>query len=486
VIRQIRALGAFMIVCFLILFVQLNRLTIFEAATLNKNPINTRAVIRDFSTPRGTITSADNAVLARSVPSKDHFKLQREYPEGDLFGHVTGFFSLNLGADGVEREYGNELAGRTLDLQLRSVGDLFVDRERTGNVVLSMRKDVQQVARAALGNREGSVVAIDPRSGAILAMWGFPSFDPNPLASHNTAAAAKYQLLLDADPNKPRLARTFRDRFFPGSTYKVLTATAALESGAITETKPVYPVRSSYTPPLTTRPIRNFGGSSCGGALFAVLRASCNVAFAQMAVDTGPDAMIATAESYGFNQSVPIDLPGAARSAYPTDFTRNTPALAQSGIGQNDVAATPLQMALVAAAVANSGSIMTPHVMSEVRDAEGKVVSSYKPTRWRHPMSEATAAILRRALIENAQRGTATRMQIPGFEVGGKTGTAQLGTNPPRSHAWIIGFAGPPGDVPHVAVAVLVEGQPGASEQTGGRVAAPIAKAVLEAVLAAE
>jgi peptidoglycan glycosyltransferase len=481
--RQIRAFGVFMLLCFALLFVQLNRLTVFQAAELNENPINTREVIRDFSSPRGTITSADGAVLARSDPSDDRFELQRVYPEGPLFAHVTGYFSLNLGSDGVEREYGDELAGRTLDLQLRSLADLFVDRERTGNVVLTVRKDVQQVARDQLGDREGSVVAIDPRSGAILALWSTPTYDPNALASHDTTQAGRVAELLDASPDKPRLPRSFRDRFFPGSTFKIVTATAALETETITETSPSYPRRTSYTPPLTNRPIRNFGGASCGGALFAILRASCNAAFAEMAVQVGAEGMIAGAEAFGFNQDVPIDLPRPARSVYPTEFERDIPKLAQTGIGQNDVSATPLQMALVAAAVANGGSVMTPHVMSEVRDADGKVVDRYEDDEWRRASSPETAEIMRRAMIENALRGTATRMLLPGFEVGGKTGTAQLGTDPPRSHAWIIGFAGPPGEVPHVAVAVLVEGQPGASEQTGGRVAGPIARAVLEAAL---
>jgi peptidoglycan glycosyltransferase len=481
--KQIRALGMFMLVCFGLLFVQLNRLTVFQASELNDNPINTRDVIRDFSSPRGTITSADDVVLARSVPSNDRLKLQREYPEGPLFAHITGFFSLNLGSDGVEREYGDELAGRTLDLQLQSVSDLFVDRERAGNVVLTVRKDVQEVARNELGDREGSVVALDPRTGAILALWSTPTYDPNLLASHDTAAASDVATLLDASPEKPRLPRSFREIFFPGSTFKVVTATAGLETETITETSPVYPTRTSYTPPQTIRPIRNFGGSACGGALFEIFRTSCNAAFAEMAVQIGPDGMVAGAQAFGFNDSVPLDLPRPARSLYPTDFEQDTPKLAQTGIGQNEVAATPLEMALVAAAVATGGSIMKPHVMAEIRDDDGEVVDSYDEGEWHRAASAGSAGIMRRAMIDNAVGGTATRLQLPGFEVGGKTGTAQLGTTPPRSHAWIIGFAGPPGEVPHVAVAVLVEGQPGASEQTGGSVAGPIARAVLETAL---
>ncbi|MFZ6004576.1 MAG: peptidoglycan D,D-transpeptidase FtsI family protein [Actinomycetota bacterium] len=483
--RQIRMLGIGLMVCFAVLFAQLNRLTVFQAAELNDNPENTREILRDFSKPRGTVVTADDVVIAQSVPSNDRFELQRVYPEGPLFAPITGYYSFTLGSSGVERTYNDELAGRTLDLAFQDLGDLFVEKERTGDLELTVRADLQRIASQQLGEREGSVVAIDPRTGAILAMVSYPTYDPNALANHDTNAAADVARFLDASPDKPRLSRAYQDRFFPGSTFKVVTATAALTSGAITADEPSYPTRTSYTPPGTTRPLQNFGGSSCGGALFVVLRVSCNTAFAQMGVDTGPEAMVATAEAFGFNKDVPIDLTRPARSNFPTDFERNLPALAQSAIGQNDVAATPLQMALVAAAVANDGTVMTPHVLADVRDTDGQIVDSYEPKVWSTAMDRGTSALMRDAMIGVVERGTAGRLKVPGFVVGGKTGTAQLGTPEPRSHAWIIGFAGPPGELPTIAVAVIVEGQEGASEQTGGRVAAPIAQALLQAYLTA-
>ena len=481
--RQIRQLGIGLMVCFAILFVQLNRLALIDAGKLNDNPNNTREILRDFSQPRGSITTADDVEIARSVPSGDRFKLQREYPEGPLFAAITGFFSFTLGSSGVEKTYNDELAGRTLGLSLQDLGDLFVDKDRVGNVELTVRADLQRVAAATLGEREGSVVALDPRTGAILAMVSYPTFDPNVLANHDTPTAAEAQRALDADPEKPRLSRAYQDRFFPGSTFKIVTATAALVSGTVTTEEPVYPVTDGYTPPLTDRPIRNFDGASCGGNLLNALRVSCNSVFTQMGVDTGADDMIKTAEAFGFNQDVPIDLTNPVRSVFPDDFTRNTPALAQSSIGQNDVSATPLQMALVAAAVANGGKIMKPHVLNDVRDTDGNVVDTYDEDEWRTAMDPGTAALLRDAMVEVVRNGTATRLAVPGFLVGGKTGTAQLGADPPRSHAWIIGFAGPEGGEAEIAVAVIVEGQPEASTQTGGRVAAPIAQAVLEAYL---
>jgi len=481
--RQIRLLGIGLMVCFLVLFVQLNRITVFGAAELNDDPNNTRAILRDFSRPRGTVTTADGVLIAESVPSDDRFELQRRYPEGPLFAPITGYYSFTLGSSGVERTYNSELAGRTLDLSLQSVSDLFVDKERVGNLSLTVRADLQRIASDQLGSREGSVVAIDPRTGDLLAMVSFPTYDPNQLANHDTQAASAVASLLDADPEKPRLNRAYQDRFFPGSTFKVVTATAGLSSGAVTREAPSYPRTDAYTAPGTSRPLRNFGGSTCGGTLFDVLRVSCNTAFAQMGVETGPEAMIATAEAFGFNQDVPIDLTRPARSSFPTDFERNLPALAQSAIGQFEVAATPLQMALVAAAVANDGRVMVPHVLREVRDDDGNVVETYDPDVWTTAMDPGTAALMREAMVGVVTDGTAGRLAVPGFTVGGKTGTAQLGTEPPRSHAWILGFAGPPGEPPTIAVAVIVEGQEGASEQTGGRVAAPIAQALLQAYL---
>jgi peptidoglycan glycosyltransferase len=486
VTRQIRQLGIGLMVCFLILFIQLNRLAVIDAKQLNANPNNTREILRDFNKPRGTITTADGKLIARSVPSADtRFELQREYPEGALYGPITGFYSFTLGSSGVEKTYNDELAGRTLDLSLQDLKDLFVDKEHVGNLTLTIRDDLQRAASDALGDREGAVVALDPRTGAILALVSFPTYDPNVLADHDTTKAGEAQKAMDADPEKPRLARSYQDRFFPGSTFKVVTSTAALTSGTVTVDNPRFPTATSYTPPGTNRPIRNFDGESCGGDLRDALRVSCNSVFAEMGVKTGAEAMVQTAERFGFNHEVPIDLTNPAESRFPDveHFFRNTPALAQSSIGQNDVAATPLQMAMVAAAVANGGKIMKPHVLQDVRDTDGNVVDRYDEGEWRTAMDPGTAAQLHDAMLEVVRSGTATRLAVPGFTVGGKTGTAQLGLDPPRSHAWIIGFAGPENGEPTIAVAALVEGQPELSSATGGRIAAPIAQAVLKAYL---
>ncbi len=482
--RSIRRLGAFLMLLFCALFVQLNYIQFFRASDLNVKPGNTRPIDQSFSQPRGTVSTADGVVLSRSVKSDDRFKFQRSFPEGDLYASMTGYFNYSFGATGLERAYNQELSGRTAGQQVKTVGDLFVDKDRTGNLKLTVRSDVQQAARAALGDQRGSVVALDPRSGDVLALWSWPSFDPDLLSSHDADRAKDAKTLLEAAPGNPLLARSYREIYPPGSTFKVVTAATAVGTGAVTRDAPTYPTESSLDLPQTNRNLPNFGGSSCGGTLFEVLAASCNSSFGRMGLDLGGPGLIAGAEAFGFNEVPPFDLP-AVGSTFPTDdFKEIQPALAQSAIGQNSVAATPLQMALVAAGIANDGEILEPHVVDEIRDGEGDLVRKLEPTLWTRATNPQTADVMRQAMREVVATGSATRLQIEGLDVGAKTGTAQFGPAAPlRSHAWVIAFAGPPGQAPTVAVAVVVEGQDGASEQTGGRVAAPIARQVIEATM---
>jgi penicillin-binding protein A len=495
--RQIRWLGMAIVACYLLLFLRLNQIQVIEADDLNTRPGNTRIIQRDFNEPRGDVLSAEGAVLATSVERRAALRYQRTYPEGELFAGVTGFYSFTLGSDGVERTYNEELAGRTAQLRLRELSGFFSSTTSAGTVVLTLRKDVQTVARDALDGRTGAVVALDPRTGAVLAMYSNPTFDPNVVSSNDGELGRAAKELLDAAPGNPLRGGTYRERYFPGSTFKVVTAAAGLISGQVTVGSPSYPVVESYTPPGTSRAISNFGGRSCGGTLFTILARSCNTSFAQMAAEQlGPDPMIAAAEGFGFNGRAPIDLPGPVESVYPTDYGsvvsrpagsapvyEDTPKLAQTAIGQNDVAATPLQMALVAAGIGNGGVLMTPHVMAQINASDGSLVDQYEPGVWRTAATPEIATTVRQAMVGVVDDGTAAGMAIRGVEVGAKTGTAQLGTSPPTSHGWMIAFAGPPDQPAAVAVAVIIQGLPGASEATGATTAGPVAKAVLEAAL---
>jgi peptidoglycan glycosyltransferase len=490
--KQIRNVGAFLAILYVALFLQVNRLTVFDQEELQNKPGNNREIERDFNHPRGTVSTADGVVVARSVESQpgSRFELQREFPEGQRYAHITGYYGFTVGSSGLEDSYNDELAGRTDDFDLRDIQDLFVERERVGNLTLTVRDDVQRAAEGALEGRAGAVVALDPRSGGILAMYSNPTFDPNELSTLDTRAAnAANTQLNDADGN-PKLSRVYQDRFSPGSTFKVITATGGIEKGGVTRDQPDYPVLSEYEAPGRGSPIPNFGGGSCGGTLFTILQDSCNTAFARMgAEDVGPDGMLDTAEAFGFNNSIPFDLPppeaGSVESVFPDIPANSLPLLAQASIGQQDVQATPLQMALVASAVANGGEIMTPHVVREVRDDEGEVTDEENVEPWRRAMDGATAGLMREGMRSVVADGSAQRLDdgLENFEIGAKTGTAQIGDTG-RVNTWIVGFAGPPGEAPTVAICVLVQNQDGVSnESTGGQVAAPVGAAVLAAAL---
>jgi peptidoglycan glycosyltransferase len=486
--KQIRNLGVFLTLCYVLLFAQLNRYTVFEAKELQEKPGNDRKAERDFSAPRGTISTADGVLLANSVEIDNpdsRFKRQREYPTGDLFAHIVGTFNpLSTGTFGVEKTYNEELAG-DLGIGIEQLGNLLEDEEQVGNVTLTVRNDVQVAAREALNGVKGSVVVMDPKTGAIIAAYSNPTYDPTPIASHNFDEALKTAEALDLNPDKPRRGRWYQENLPPGSTIKVVTATAGLEAGTVTADTPTYPEVSEYTPRGAGTSIENSNGGACGGTLFIILQRSCNTSFAQMGeLELDGEQLYDTAAAYGFNEEVPIDLPKAAMSSYTPRDRLDDPALrAQSAIGGQDVRGTPLQMAMVAAAVANGGKIMTPHVLKEVRDNDGAVVKTYDEKTWTEPMSATTAGILKSAMIDVVANGTGENLDdgLEGFEVGGKTGTAPVGDN--NSHAWIIGFAGPPDQDPELVVAVVVEAAEGRGEQFGGRTAAPIAAQVLQQAL---
>ncbi len=476
--RQIRRVAVVLMALFGLLFLRLNWLQVVRRDALANDPRNTRVAIKDFSRPRGQIVSADGTVVAKSVPADDQFERQRQYPEGDLFGHITGFFSFSYGRTGVERSYGDELAGR--DLGFRNLKDVLVERAVTGDVFLTVDKNLQQLARDTLGPKRGSIVLMDATNGSILALWSYPSYDPNPLAGHDQKAVQNVYGLLNAAPNKPLQAKTYQETFPPGSTFKVVTSAAALDRNPEVAAR-VYPPLKVLDLPQTTATLPNFGGSTCGGGLADLLKVSCNTGFAQMGLDLGAEALHGEAADFGFNERPPIDLPAAARAVFPeaSEFKKDLPGLAKSAIGQESVRATPLQMALVAAGVANGGSIMKPHVLAEVKDSDGATVRGYDAGEWRRATSPEVAAQLRDLMINVAENGTATRAKVPGAVVGGKTGTAQ--TTGDNAHAWFIGFG--EANSRKLAVSVIVESQPEVSEATGGRVAAPIGGAMLKAGL---
>jgi peptidoglycan glycosyltransferase len=482
--RGIRRVGVAVTLLLLVLVAQLTYLQIVDASHLDNDPRNLRSTLRDINRARGEIRTADGEVLARSVPSTDgtDFKYQREYPLSGLTAQTVGYQSFVVGNTGVERSYNDELAGRKLDL--KSLGDVLSGKETTGNVVLAMRASVQRAAEAALGGQKGSVVVLDVATGGIVALYSNPTFDPQPLAGHDTKAVADYFTLLSGNPDKPNLPRAYREIYPPGSTFKVVTSAVAFDTGTATPTD-FYPARSELPLPLTSNTLKNFGGGTCGGnTVFESFVQSCNVTFGAIGLQLG-DKFPPGMENFGVgSEAPPLDIyPGAVRSTdlEGVSFQDNAPLFAFAGIGQGTVATTPLAMAMVAAAVANGGVMLEPHAAAQILNEEGKVVQEIEPKQWKTSMTPATAQVLNQMMQAVVQRGTGTNAQIAGVAVAGKTGTAQ---NPqPNPHAWFIGFA--PADQPRFAVAVIIEnGGSFGQEATGGVVAAPVGRQVLEASLA--
>ena len=291
--RQIRQLGFVLVLLFIILFVQLNNIQVLQASKLQNDPRNNRNTVKDFSSPRGDIVSADGTILAQSVPSNDQYELLRTYPEGELFGHLTGFFSFNYGSEGLERQYNDELAGH--EKSISHFTDLLTDKTTTEDVTITVTKQMQQVAKDALGDKRGAIVALNPKTGDVLAMYSNPSYDPNAISTHDFAKAKSQRASLLADKSKPMLPRTYREAYPPGSTFKTVTASAAYEKRPELVSKS-YPGVSSITPPLTNRPLSNFGGEVCGGRLPQLYKISCNTGFAAMGMDLGAQNMLDVAQ----------------------------------------------------------------------------------------------------------------------------------------------------------------------------------------------
>jgi peptidoglycan glycosyltransferase len=332
-------------------------------------------------------------VIARSVPvtdPSDDLKFQREYPTANLFGGITGYTTFNYGSTQLERSQGPVLLGTTSKQKVRALTDLLTGQDPSGSVVLTMRADVQQVAKDALGDREGSVVVMDPTTGAILAMYSFPNFDPNQVATHDSGAAADVLDFLNAYPGKPLLTNAYQERYMPGSSFKVITTGIAFENGLDS----VFGVETAYTPPQTTDPVQNYGGSACGGTMAEVFFRSCNIPFARMAIELGPERMVAGTQAWGIGEKIPIDRPGAVASSFGTvdDFTDRLPLLAIGGFGQGSDVMVPLHMAMVASTVAYGGEMMTPHVVDVTRYHDGTVLERTEPSVWKTPISADTAA----------------------------------------------------------------------------------------------
>ena len=481
--KELRRLSILMLLMFLALFASMSVIQVVQAEALAENSRNTRALYDSYEVQRGSII-ASGAAIATSVPSEDVFSWQRVYPEAPMWAPVTGYINPALGAaTGIEQAMNQELSGTAGSQFLARIERIITGQPPRGsNVELTLDAAVQRAAYDALGGLQGAVLAIEPATGRVLAMVSSPSYDTNLLASHNTSEVNDVFDALEADPTHPLFNRAIAgDLNPPGSTFKLVVASAALASGDFTP-ESTLPNPASYQLPQSSSVVFNASGGACGPGdtvtIADALRLSCNIPFAELAVRLGDTAIREEANKYGFNASLTIPLV-STESSYPRGL--DEPQTALTGFGQGQVTATPLQMAMVSAGIANGGVVMNPRMVDQVIGADLSVQQTFDDTEFGRALDADLAAQMVAMMVANVNDGAASGATIDGVDVGGKTGTAENGASQPYT-LWFTGFA--PAVNPEVAVAVVVEDGGGEGQSgSGNTIAAPIAKKVMEAVL---
>ena len=479
----IRRLSLLVALLFTTLLISTTWIQFVSAKELDNRAGNRRTLLESYSRERGAILVGGSPV-ATSVPSKDALKFVRTYPSARLYSQVTGYYSFIYGAGGgLEGAEDALLSGQSDKLFYRRVVDLVTGKVPSGaSIELTINAKAQQAADKALGRQRGAVVALDPRTGAILAMVSHPQYDPGKLSSHNLGAVERAWKSLDADPGRPSVNRAIAgDLYPPGSTFKLVTAAAALSSGKFTEESQI-PGPAALDLPQTTATLPTDDHLPCGPgnktSLTHALEISCNSAFGWLGLQLGADQLRAQAAKFGFGDALRVPMQ-VTPSRIPAQL--DGPSTAQSAIGQRDVRVTPLQMAMVSAAIANKGTVMRPYLVLDTRRSDLDIIDKTEPGELSQAVSPDVAAALTRMMVTVVKSGTGTAAQIRGVTVAGKTGTAQTRPGKPP-HAWFTAFA--PADNPTIAVAVVVEdGGIAGNEAFGGKVAAPIARKVIEAVL---
>ncbi|MEV4540216.1 peptidoglycan D,D-transpeptidase FtsI family protein [Micromonospora echinaurantiaca] len=486
----LRRVGVVVMILFGLLFANLNWIQAYKADEYRTSDYNGRVQVAEYERKRGNIEAGGTA-FAVSKETDGELKYQRTYPGGAKYAHVLGYKPVNLADTGIERSENDFLAGTSDQLFIDRFKDMFTgDQTAGGNVLLTISKRAQDVAYDQLRNNnrgvsKGAAIAIDPRTGAVQALVSMPSFDPNPLASHDTKAATAAYNKLEQDADRPLRNRALGEVLPPGSTFKIVVAAAALENGVGKSTQ--IPAGASFTPPTSGTPIRNAAPSICPESQVSLLEAvteSCNTGFAQLGIRLGAEAIKEKARQFGFEQD-DLTVGQLGEGGHPVAASRtgdmqnadggdDPAALAQSSIGQRDVRMTPLEGAMIAASVANGGSQMRPYLVRQLLGPD-RTTSYYtaNPRELRQPVSGQVAADLREMMVSVVENGTGRNARINGYTVGGKTGTAQSGPQT-RDHGWFIGFALDKNGTPVSAVCVLLEeaGDGGSAEaaRIGGQI----------------
>jgi cell division protein FtsI/penicillin-binding protein 2 len=480
--KPLRRIAIFCGLLVLALLVRTNWLQYVDADELNENSKNRRIQIERYAYERGNII-VDGKPITGSVETNDtDFKYKRTYVDGPMWAPVTGYASQAYDANQIEKLQDGILTGNSDQLFFDRTMSMFTgDTKRGGNVVTTLNGAAQKAAYEGLGDKKGAVAAIDPKTGKILALASTPSYDPSSFAGYS-GKDEKAWLALERDKDKPKLNRALRETYPPGSTFKVVTAAAALEHGVIQDIDDPTDTPEPYILPGTRTPMVNHASGCENASLNEALRVSCNSVFAKLGDDVSRDKMVETAEKFGFNNPE-IDTPvRASASVYDKKMSRD--GNAQSSIGQFNTAATPLQMAMVTAAIANDGKLMKPYMIDQLVSPSLDVIEKTEPEEMSRPVSSENAQLLQQMMENVVENGTGDKAAIDGVKVGGKTGTAQHGENNSKNpYAWFISYAKTDNGSP-VAVAVVVEDSDARRDDiSGGGLAAPIARAVMQAVL---
>lgn len=478
--------------CFLLiasLLVSSNYLQVVNADSYKARAGNKRNVLDAFAYPRGQILTADGTVIAQSVPSGGiSYKYQRQYPLKNAYANITGYKSINYGATDIEGILDGYLKGTDSSESVANFMDTLTGKSKKGgDVQLTLQNPVQQAAIKALGAKTGSVVALDPTTGAILAMYSNPSFDPNGIASNISDTSTAAGNVLQADKSKPNLNHATQENYPPGSVFKIVTAAAALESGKFTETSDTGGPRGALTWPGSATQLINENNESCSGTdLKTALAQSCNSIYGYVADKLGAPTMAEYAQKFGFNNpglKIPLTV---AQSNFPSaaSLGSDSVALAQDSVGQNGTQVTPLQAAMIASAVANGGVIMQPYLVDKEIAPNGHV--TYKGSDHQHELSQAmqpqTAATLDDMMQNVVTTGTAAPDAVPGIQMGAKTGTAQQGDKK-NPLAWFVCYGTANGKKVAVAVMISTQDPNVRNDISGAQYAGPVATAVLKAAL---
>jgi peptidoglycan glycosyltransferase len=480
--RELKRVSVVMLIMFLGLFGAATVIQVAQADNLASDGRNTRTLFDSFRAQRGPIMAGDT-VVAQSIPSDDDFRFLRQYTNPLLYAPVTGFFTLNQGLSGIESAENSFLTGSNSSQFLEQLNSILTGRPAQGaSVNLTIRPDVQQAAWDALGDYQGAVVVTETATGKILAMVSKPSFDPNVLAAHNSDEVIDYYSALDNAPAQPLINRTIGALNPPGSTFKLIVAAALLESGQYTP-ESTMPNLARLGLPGTDVEIRNAGGETCGPGeqvtLATAVSLSCNIPMAEFGMALGYKPIVDMAKKFGFNASFDVPMT-TAESHIPQ--VMDEPQTALASFGQFDVRATPLQVALVSAAIANGGVEMYPTLIESITASDLRPITTFTPREFSRPISAQTAAQISAMMQASVSNGAATNASIDTVSVAGKTGTAENGPDEPYT-LWFTGFA-PAENEPKYAITVVVENGGGmGTNGYGNLIAAPIARVVLEAVL---